>query len=229
MSAPIEDQGQPGGWWHRLGRRVLEFASLNMALLVVVLVASAVLVAGLVILGGLKLGIAAGFLVVVLVAGVGVFRLWNGSIELGERLPGLRVIASGLGGFVLVGLLAQAIPYGRGNTNPPVLAEPVWDSPRTRELAVLACFDCHSNETEYPWYAQVAPFSWALQDHVEAGRKSLNFSEWNRLQEEAGHAAEMVLDGSMPPFFYTVAHPAARFTSAEKQEFADGLTATLGD
>src|SRR3954469_5582449 len=67
---------------------------------------------------------------------------------------------------VLFGLI-QLIPYGRTHSNPSVNVEPPWDSPRTRELAVRACFDCHSNHTKWPWYADVAPFSWVVQKDVD--------------------------------------------------------------
>jgi hypothetical protein len=60
---------------------------------------------------------------------------------------------------VVVFVAIQLVPYGRDHTNPPVTAEPRWDSPQTRTLAVSACFDCHSNETAWPWYTNVAPFS----------------------------------------------------------------------
>src|SRR5690606_30867239 len=78
-----------------------------------------------------------------------------------------------------VGVL-QLVPYGQARSNPPVIQEPAWDSPRTRELAKRACFDCHSNETRWPWYARIAPMSWVLQRDVEAGRSVMNFSEWTR-------------------------------------------------
>jgi Haem-binding domain len=82
-----------------------------------------------------------------------------------------------LGLLFLIGafLLIQLIPYGHDHANPPVGAEPAWDSPATRELATAACFDCHSNETEWPWYTSVAPFSWLTQRDVEeGGRPSRN-------------------------------------------------------
>ena len=64
-----------------------------------------------------------------------------------------------IGGFLLI----QFVPYGRSHTNPPVLSEPAWDSPETRVLAQTACFDCHSNETDWsPWYTKVAPASWLV-------------------------------------------------------------------
>jgi mono/diheme cytochrome c family protein len=122
-------------------------------------------------------------------------------------------------------LLIQAVPYGRAHTNPPVISEPQWNSQRTRELAVKACFDCHSNETQWPWYSNVAPISWYVQNHVEEGRDELNFSEWNRSQKEARESAEKVLEGEMPPLYY---HPWDRLTSAEVDELARGLQATLG-
>ena len=74
-------------------------------------------------------------------------------------------------------LLIQLVPYGRNHTNPPIVKEPDWDQPRTRELAVRACFDCHSNETHWPWYSHVAPVSWLLQWDIDEGRGVVDFSE----------------------------------------------------
>ena len=125
-------------------------------------------------------------------------------------------------------VVIQVIPYGRDHTNPPVVAEPVWDSTQTRDLAVRACFDCHSNETGWPWYSNVAPLSWLLQRDVEEGRETLNFSEWNR-PREGEEAAETVREGSMPPGPYLLTHPDGRLTDTELTALADGLTATLGD
>lgn len=211
-----------------MGRAASKALRRNALLLGVITVASVALVVGLVLLTGLNPGIAVGLLVGVLAAAVVVYRLWNGPVDWSERQPVLRAVASGLTGLVIVGVLIQVVPYGREHTNPPVISEPAWDASHTRELTVVACFDCHSNDVDYPGYASVAPFSWAVQQHVEAGRRALNFSEWSRPQEEAHEAAETVLDGSMPPWYYTVAHPAARLTAGEKQELADGLAATLG-
>ena len=129
-------------------------------------------------------------------------------------------------GIVVVGALflaIQLLPYGRQHANPPVTAEPQWPDVKMRELAVRACFDCHSNQTEWPWYAQVAPLSWVVQNHVEEARARLNFSEWDRPQEGRGEAAEVVQEGEMPPGYYTLMHRAARLSSAEKSELARGL------
>ncbi|MBL9017964.1 MAG: heme-binding domain-containing protein [Myxococcales bacterium] len=137
------------------------------------------------------------------------------------------LIVSSLALLALV-LLAQLVPYGRAHTNPPVAAEPRWDSPATRALAQRACFDCHSNETSWPWYSHVAPASWLVQNHVDEGRRVLNFSEWGRPQDEADEAAQEVREGEMPPRSYLILHPEARLTAAERDQLVRGLDATFG-
>jgi hypothetical protein len=139
----------------------------------------------------------------------------------------LKALMVGL--VVMVGFFAllQIIPYGRTHSNPPTVSEPAWDSPRTRELAVRACFDCHSNETRWPWYANVAPFSWAVQFDVETAREVVNFSEWDRPYELAGYAGQRTSTGMMPPSKYILAHPEANLTAQERMELARGLDATL--
>ena len=67
------------------------------------------------------------------------------------------------GGLLAIGglfVLIQLVRFGRNHTNPPVAQEPSWDSTETRALAERACFDCHSNETVWPWYSNIAPVSW---------------------------------------------------------------------
>jgi len=139
-----------------------------------------------------------------------------------------KAVARTAVGLSVALLLAQVVPYGRDHDNPPVTSEPVWDSPRTRELAKRACFDCHSNETRWPWYASVAPFSWRVQSHVDEGRDALNFSAFDRSGDEAEEAAELVEEGEMPLWDYLLAHPEARLTVAESSELIRGLRATFG-
>lgn len=124
-------------------------------------------------------------------------------------------------------LLIQLVPYGREHDNPPVVAEPAWDSAQTRQLTMRACFDCHSNETVWPWYSNVAPVSWLVQRDVDEGREELNYSEWNRRQE-GDESAEAVRDGSMPPRSYLLTHPDARLSDTQLAALADGLEATFG-
>ena len=130
------------------------------------------------------------------------------------------------GGVLFVAI--QFVPYGHDHTNPPVTQEPPWNSPETRELAHRSCYDCHSNETTWPWYSNVAPASWLTQSDVDGARHWLNFTEWNRPQRGAGKAAEEVRSGDMPPWDYLLMHPNARLTTTEREALAAGLAATIG-
>ena len=136
----------------------------------------------------------------------------------------------GISGVVIGGALvvAQVVPYGRDHTNPPVAAEPTWDSPTTRTLAQRACFDCHSNETRWPWYSHVAPSSWLVQSDVDEGRQELNFSEFQKPFKEAREAGQTVRDQTMPPRSYLLVHPEARLSAAEREQLARGLDASVG-
>jgi mono/diheme cytochrome c family protein len=136
---------------------------------------------------------------------------------------------TGLGLGILAALLVvQAVPYGRNHANPPITTEPAWDSPATRVLARRACFDCHSNETEWPAYARIAPASWLIQRDVDEGRAALNFSEWHRAQKEAHEAAEKVAERDMPLQAYALMHAHARLSDADRDQLARGLAKTLG-
>ena len=121
------------------------------------------------------------------------------------------------------------LPIGRDHTNPPVVQEPNWDSPQTRELAKRACFDCHSNETVWPWYSNLNPVAWMLQDHVNEGREALNFSEWNRGFDDVDEIGEVIHEGEMPLANYLALHREARLTPQEKELLIQGLMATVGN
>ncbi len=118
----------------------------------------------------------------------------------------------------------QLVPYGWRHPNPPVTAEPPWPSEGARTLATESCGACHSNETDWPVYASVAPMSWLVRRDVEAGRHELNFSTWGE-RGDAGDAAEAVVDGSMPPGRYTLLHPGARLSDAERAELVAAFEA----
>jgi mono/diheme cytochrome c family protein len=130
-------------------------------------------------------------------------------------------------GVIVIFALLQLVPYGRDHSNPAVVTEPQWDSLQTRELAARACFDCHSNETHWPWYSNVAPVSWLVQRDVQEGRRRLNFSEWNQPQRATNEVGEVINEGEMPPWFYLPLHASARLTPAEKQALVAGLEKTL--
>jgi hypothetical protein len=133
-----------------------------------------------------------------------------------------------MGGIVAAALFVvlQLVPYGRERTNPPVVAEPQWDSPRTRQLAQRACFDCHSHLTVWPLYARIAPASWLVFRDVQHGRAYLNFSDWKGW-ERWETIANAVTNGSMPPRQYLLLHPEARLSTAERQELIFGIRRTI--
>ncbi|WP_439879809.1 heme-binding domain-containing protein [Pontibacter sp. MBLB2868] len=113
-------------------------------------------------------------------------------------------------------------------TNPPVdpskefamLTNPPQD---VQLILQESCYDCHSNETTYPWYSNVAPASWFLKNHIDEGRHHLNFSEWgDYTAKKANHkieeSIEMVEEGEMPMTSYTLLHPEGRLTKTEKEK-----------
>jgi hypothetical protein len=133
-------------------------------------------------------------------------------------------------GVAAISVAIQFIPYGRDHTNPEVIAEPMWDSLRTQALFERACNDCHSHETKWPWYSNIAPVSWLVQHDVEEGREHFNVSAWGAQDRNEGdEAAETVREGEMPMWIYLPTHPEARLNASEKQSLIDGLVATFGD
>lgn len=134
------------------------------------------------------------------------------------------ILVAGLLGVVV---LIQLVPYGRNHSNPPVTQDAPWADPAARAIAVASCYDCHSNQTVWRWYDKVAPASWYVQNHISEGRQALNFSEWDKPQR-LREASETVLGGSMPPRSYTLLHPSAKLSDAQKQVLASALDAMSG-
>ena len=116
---------------------------------------------------------------------------------------------------VLIFIGIQFIPVER--TNPPVEARAVGPQP-VMDLFQRSCFDCHSNETVWPWYGKVAPMSWLVARNVNHGRAKLNFSEWNRLSRDdqtrlTAEIWEKVKFGHMPPEIYVFGKQEGRVTT----------------
>lgn len=125
--------------------------------------------------------------------------------------------------------VAQVVPLPAHPGNPPVRQEPQWDKPETGALVRRACYDCHSNETKWPWYSQIVPAKWLVRHHVDEGRHELNFSEFDKPQKHAKDAAEMVREGEMPMPGYVLLHAEAKLSEAEKTALIAGLAATFGN
>lgn len=120
-------------------------------------------------------------------------------------------------------LLMQLVPYGWEHPNPPVAEDAPWPTASAERLARAACYDCHSNETDWPIHSYIAPASWLVRRDVEQGRDELNFSRWDRDDGEADDAVEALLDGTMPPDRYTVLHRDAALSDAELAELVAAL------
>jgi hypothetical protein len=121
-------------------------------------------------------------------------------------------------GILVVLVAIQFIPVDR--LNPPVEAEAPAPA-HVRAILRRACYDCHSNETVWPWYSQVAPFSWLVAHDVHEGREELNFSTWNRIttQQQVKKLKESwkeVVEGSMPPWFYLSIHRGATLSVEDR-------------
>jgi len=123
--------------------------------------------------------------------------------------------------------LIQLIPYGKNHDNPPVVTRIQWDSTQTENLVKMACFDCHSNETNWPWYSNIAPASWLVYHDVEEARTYLNFSDLgpNGYAPMLDRIKQVIMDGKMPPFQYTIIH--GSLSTEQKQQLVDGLTASV--
>jgi hypothetical protein len=120
---------------------------------------------------------------------------------------------------VAVFVAIQLVPVQR--SNPPVTAE-VPAPPEAQAVLRRACYDCHSNETVWPWYSRVAPVSWLLARDVREGRAELNFSTWDRYStkeqvEKLKESWEEAAEGEMPPWFYLPVHRDAVLSAEDKQ------------
>ncbi|MFT5779608.1 MAG: hypothetical protein ACI837_002567 [Crocinitomicaceae bacterium] len=134
--------------------------------------------------------------------------------------------------FTILVILFGVIQFIRiDKTNPKVeiakdfisIYEP---SEKTEKILRTACYDCHSNETVYPWYSNIAPVSWWLKDHVDDGRKHLNFSIWGDYKaKKANHklheCAEELEEDKMPLNSYTLTHGDAKLSTTQKEELAE--------
>ncbi len=120
-------------------------------------------------------------------------------------------------------LAIQLVPVAR--TNPPVTSEIHAPVP-VMTILRAACYDCHSNLTRWPWYSHMAPISWWLVDHVDEGRKDLNFTEWPVLdfaaqRDAMGDIAHQIEKNKMPLRSYRLGHPEARLDAQQKQTLLD--------
>ena len=124
--------------------------------------------------------------------------------------------------FSMIALLLAIQLVPSGLTNPPSKGE-VSAPPEIQNTLRRSCYDCHSNQTQWPWYGHVAPFSWAVARDIELGRRQLNFSEWGdyypttrkRKLQWMGRALQQEV---MPPLSYRLIHPSSRLSPQDRAQ-----------
>ena len=129
-----------------------------------------------------------------------------------------RKICKSILGLLAVGLVViQFIPVVR--SNPTILAE-IKAPEEVLTIFRRACYDCHSNETIWPWYSYVAPVSWLVESDVKVGRGNVNFSEWNEYSQKLQNLkrykiGKEVDEGEMPLWYYLPLHSEAKLSQAD--------------
>jgi hypothetical protein len=137
----------------------------------------------------------------------------------------LKIIVLAL---VAVLLLAQCIRIDK--VNPPVRSDLAFVS--VKPVLQRACYNCHSNETVWPWYSGVAPASWLVGTDVKEGRSHLNFSEWGMYDggtrsHKLRGITEKVQGGDMPPWYYRLVHRDSRLSEAERNQILAWAAETI--
>jgi hypothetical protein len=146
-------------------------------------------------------------------------------------------------GFIVLIALIQFVPTQ--HSNPPAADPVVFADPNAEAIARRACYDCHSNQTVWPWYSYIAPFSWYSVNHVAEGRAQLNFSdvtatltqarageedgEQTTMVELAEESAETINKNEMPPAYYTLIHKDALLSAADKATLIAGINQALAN
>lgn len=136
--------------------------------------------------------------------------------------------------FCVAGFIA--IQFFRPNfTNPPVNQAETLQAPESiQKILRTSCYDCHSHETVYPWYAKVQPSAWFLADHINEGRRHLNFSVWNtyesrRQEKKLEEICDEVKAERMPLPSYLWIHRSARLNHEQIQAICDWTKAEMAN
>lgn len=121
-------------------------------------------------------------------------------------------------GILVVTALLQTVQPDRSN---PEITAPLEAPPEVMAVLRRACYDCHSNETRWPWYSYLSPVSILVANHVQEGRRHLNFSDWSSWDAaKQMHASSEILEvletGEMPLKSYLLLHPDAELSAADK-------------
>lgn len=135
-----------------------------------------------------------------------------------------KLVRNILLGLLSILIILQFFQIDKTNPTAPESEDLLSVTNPPEEVATLlktVCYDCHSYQTQYPWYAYIQPMGWWLKDHIEEGREDLNFSKWtsypaDRAAHKMEEAAEEVAEGHMPLPSYTWAHADARLSDEQR-------------
>ena len=141
----------------------------------------------------------------------------------------MRILKKILLVLLIVFVAIQFIQPARnknGRVLPTDISKTVSVPPNVQTILQTACYDCHSNNTNYPWYNNVQPAAWLLAKHIKHGKRDLNFSEFGSYSERKQQSklkaiADQIKDGEMPLYSYTVIHKNARLSKEQKALIID--------
>ena len=134
--------------------------------------------------------------------------------------------------LLLAFVIIQFIPTTRNqsDTIPSTDFMLVNNVPETIQKKLqVSCYDCHSNNTQYPWYNNVQPVAWFLEDHINEAKSELNFNEWDSLstrrkKSKLRSIIKQIESGEMPLNSYTLIHKDAEFLEKEAEEMINWIT-----
>jgi hypothetical protein len=135
--------------------------------------------------------------------------------------------------LILVVLLAGAQFVRVDKTNPPARMDASLD-PTVKPLLKRACYNCHSNETVWPWYSSIAPISWLIASDVREGRQHVNLSEWETYSAKIQSHKRMLIgeevdQKAMPPWYYSVMHRDSHFSEEDRGVIKNWASASSGE
>jgi hypothetical protein len=127
-----------------------------------------------------------------------------------------------LAAIVATGMIALAAQLIRPSRDNPLVRGDLAAPTKIKLTLRRACYDCHSNETKWPWYSAIAPMGWLVSRHVHDARNHLNFSDWGDYVSDPGTAAEKfkaiaqtIGSRAMPPWYYRIAHQRSRLSTSD--------------
>jgi Haem-binding domain len=140
-----------------------------------------------------------------------------------------------LGGMALVLIVIQFIPTDLPAASNDTTGDIIKSGLVSQDVSILlktSCYSCHSDETEYPWYSYVAPSSWLVARDVRVARKELNFSRWldydtSKMLAKLDDMTSEVGEGHMPMPIYTLMHPSAKLSDAQRELIVAWAEATM--